>query len=194
MIDLNRNKITYIFPLMNYITRQQLIEISEEELHNIKSSEISKNNQEIVTKGNSLGIGLGFMISVSMRPIIKYMSLEVNFWLNISFVLMVIIPLLIIKVIDDKKKRQKLSISLNESRIKAFILPNNKYLLKNIFLNVFLCIMFPLFTLNPILNRKFSIISLIFIAFLFSIILFQNAMLYKQTKIEGRIGGIKWKK
>lgn len=139
------------------MTRQQLIEISEEELHNIKSSEISKNNQEIVTKGNSLGIGLGFMISVSMRPIIKYMSLEVNFWLNISFVLMVIIPLLIIKVIDDKKKRQKLSISLNESRIKAFILPNNKYLLKNIFLNVFLCIMFPLFTLNPILNDEFTI-------------------------------------
>ncbi|POA09034.1 hypothetical protein CD039_08615 [Staphylococcus argensis] len=82
LIDLNRNRLTYIFPLLNYNIRQNLNEISEEELRKIKSSTVNKKNKKVVIEYT--GMGLGFFISVLLRPVIKYMYFEVSFWLNIS--------------------------------------------------------------------------------------------------------------
>lgn len=124
---------------MNYITRQKLIEISEEELRKIKSSSANKSNKKVGI-GEYTGIGLGFFISVLLRPVIKYIYFEVSFWLNIFLVLMIIIPLIVLKEISDKRNKHKLSIRLGESRIKAFIWPNTKRLFKAIFTSLFLYI------------------------------------------------------
>ncbi|MGC7604692.1 DUF443 family protein [Staphylococcus epidermidis] len=43
IIDLNRNKLTYIFPLLNYFTRQVLIEIDKDTLGNIRTNHINEN-------------------------------------------------------------------------------------------------------------------------------------------------------
>ncbi|WP_319805876.1 DUF443 domain-containing protein [Staphylococcus epidermidis] len=42
MIDLNRNKLTYIFPLLNYLTRQVLIEIDKNEISKVKTESLKK--------------------------------------------------------------------------------------------------------------------------------------------------------
>lgn len=191
IIDLNRNKITYIFPLLNFITRHKLIEISEEELHNIKPSNESKNNKGKVAIGGYSGIG--FLISVFLRPYIKYMYFEMNIWWIIFFILLAIIPLLILKGRNDRNNRRKLSINLDTYSIKAFILPKTKDLLKSVFLNIVGYLLFIFCTLTPIMDGEFSFITFLFIILVFSFILFQNGLLYTQNKIEGKIGGIKWK-
>lgn len=50
---------------------------------------------------------------------------------------MIIIPLIVLKEISDKSNKNKLSIRLGESSIKAFIWPNVKHLFKAIFTNLF---------------------------------------------------------
>ncbi|MDU9352044.1 DUF443 family protein [Staphylococcus warneri] len=45
IIDLNRNKLTYIFPLLNYVTRQVLIEIDKDTLGNIRTNHINENKK-----------------------------------------------------------------------------------------------------------------------------------------------------
>ncbi|WP_145475045.1 DUF443 family protein [Staphylococcus pettenkoferi] len=191
IIDLNRNKLTYIFPLLNFITRHKLTEISEEELHSIKSSNVSNNNKGKVAIGGYTGIG--FLVSVFLRPYINYMYFDMNIWWIIFFILLAIIPLLILKGRNDRKNRRKMSINLDDYRIKAFILPNTKDLLKGVFLNIVGYLLFIFCTLDPIMYGEFSFITFLFIILVFSFILFQNALLYIQNKIEGRIGGIKWK-
>ncbi|MBO1996343.1 DUF443 family protein [Staphylococcus epidermidis] len=42
IIDLNRNKLTYIFPLLNYLTKQVLIEIDKNEISKIKTESMKK--------------------------------------------------------------------------------------------------------------------------------------------------------
>ncbi|MCT1831411.1 hypothetical protein PYL11_00735 [Staphylococcus epidermidis] len=42
MIDLNRNKLTYIFPLLNYLTKQVLIEIDKNEISKVKTESFKK--------------------------------------------------------------------------------------------------------------------------------------------------------
>lgn len=175
---------------MNYITRQKLIEISEEELRKIKSSSANKSNKKVGI-GEYTGIGLGFFISVLLRPVIKYIYFEVSFWLNIFLVLMIIIPLIVLKEISDKRNKQKLSIRLGESRIKAFIWPNTKRLFKAIFTSLFLYILLILFIIFHVSIGEFGIISFIFIPFILILIQFQNKYIYNRTKIEGKIGSIK---
>lgn len=116
-----------------------------------------------------------------------------NIWWIIFFILLAIIPLLILKGRNDRKNRRKMSINLDDYRIKAFILPNTKDLLKGVFLNIVGYLLFIFCTLDLIMYGEFSFITFLFIILVFSFILFQNALLYTQNKIEGRIGGIKWK-
>ncbi|MFW3602735.1 DUF443 family protein [Staphylococcus caprae] len=43
IIDLNQNKLTYIFPLLNYVTRKSLVEVKEKDLNDIRLTPISGN-------------------------------------------------------------------------------------------------------------------------------------------------------
>ncbi|WP_179211105.1 DUF443 family protein, partial [Staphylococcus epidermidis] len=42
IIDINRSKLTFIFPLLNYITKQLLIEIDENEINKVKIGNLTK--------------------------------------------------------------------------------------------------------------------------------------------------------
>ncbi|WP_287018464.1 DUF443 family protein, partial [Staphylococcus sp.] len=57
IINLNRNKIFYIFPLLNYITRQPLIKVDKNELKDIRTAYISKNEKNKRDSLNILGAG-----------------------------------------------------------------------------------------------------------------------------------------
>ncbi|WP_332871284.1 DUF443 family protein [Staphylococcus caledonicus] len=172
MIDLNQNKLTYIFPLLNYVTRKSLMEVHKEDLTYIKTIFISKEKEE---KRNSLinfAAGLSFLIAILTSFIFDSLNFITNIYINIFLLLLTIIPVCIFKYIVDKKKMVKLNIRLTEVQAHAYILPDIKYVFQNIF---------------------FYIIFVIGITMTLIFILFQNIFLCAQTEIDGKIGGIKWK-
>lgn len=104
---MNRNKLTYIFPLLNYFTRQALIEIDKDTLGNIRTNHLNKNKNNVL---GSVGTGIGVLFATLTKPILDYMNFTTNFLLNIILVLISIIPLIILKGIIDRKKKKKFEI------------------------------------------------------------------------------------
>ncbi|WP_082144687.1 DUF443 family protein [Staphylococcus pettenkoferi] len=193
IFDLNRNKLTYIIPIVNYVIRQQLIEISEDDLQKIKIFHINKDRRNKALANGRLGVAVGISIGFLARPFIKYIYFEVSLWLNILFILILFFSSLTIKTIVDNKKKHKMKNYMNDSMFKAFILPNTKVLLKIISFNIFLYTLFALCILDNITYGRVSVITILFIMSILLLIFFQNITLYNQTTIQGRIGGIKWK-
>ena len=105
IIDLNRNKLTYIFPLLNYFTRQVLVEIDKDTLDNIRTNHINENKNNAL---GSIGTGIGVLFATLTKPILDYMNFTTNLLLNIILVLISIIPLIILKEIIDRKKKKNL--------------------------------------------------------------------------------------
>ena len=46
IIDLNQNKLTYIFPLLNYVTRKSLVEVKEKTLMILQLSSLQKRKKK----------------------------------------------------------------------------------------------------------------------------------------------------
>lgn len=108
IINLNRNKLSFILPLINYITPHPLKEINERELKDIKTANISKEEKD---KNDSLigwTAGIGSLIGILTKSIGDYMDFSTNFILNLVIVLLVIVPLLIFKIVINKKMKRKL--------------------------------------------------------------------------------------
>ncbi|POA09092.1 hypothetical protein CD039_06730, partial [Staphylococcus argensis] len=91
IIDINRNKFTFIFPLLNYFSRQQLIEIDNEELRKINTSYISEEYKEKINTATSWGTGIGLFIVFLTRSVVDYMDFPTNVFLNVFFLLISII-------------------------------------------------------------------------------------------------------
>ncbi|MCI2802700.1 DUF443 family protein [Staphylococcus pettenkoferi] len=188
MIDLNRNKLTFLFPLLNYFTRQKLIEINEDELQNIEKSTLSK---ERVKKGEAfgrLGGRIGISLFIVAKPILDYLDIPTKHYMNIVFVLLTILFLFIIKVVVNRNRREKLGVNLNKYTYKCFILPDKRNLFKNISLNIFFTIFFIYITLGMIIDKNSRIIFTFLVIVTFAFILFQNGILYNYYKTEGMRG------
>ncbi|WP_411757035.1 DUF443 family protein [Staphylococcus epidermidis] len=135
IIDLNRNKLTYIFPLLNYLTKQVLIEIDKDTLGNIRKNHINENKNNVL---GSIGTGIGVLFGILSKPILDYMNFTTNLVLNIILVLIAIIPLITSKEIINRKKKKKLKIRMSKNKVSAFVWPNFKELFKNIIINIIL--------------------------------------------------------
>ncbi|WP_259677268.1 DUF443 family protein [Staphylococcus pasteuri] len=191
MIDLNRNKLTYIFPLLNYLTRQVLVEIDKDTLDNIRKNHINENKNNAL---GSIGTGIGVLFATLTKPILDYMNFTTNLLLNIMLVLISIIPLIILKEIIDRKKKKKFEIRMSKNKMSAFVWPNFKEFLKNIIINIILSFIIIALILGFIIQNQSNYIYILGIMLVLSFILFQNVLLYAQTEITGKIGRIKWKR
>ncbi|WP_367227108.1 DUF443 family protein [Staphylococcus warneri] len=187
IIDLNRNKLTYIFPLLNYFTRQVLVEIDKDTLDNIRTNHINENKNNAL---GSIGTGIGVLFATLTKPILDYMNFTTNLLLNIILVLTSIIPLIILKEIIDRKKK-KIEIRMSKNKMSAFVWPNFKEFLKNIIINIILSFIIIALILGFIIQNQSNYIYILGIMLLLSFILFQNVLLYAQTEITGKIGKIK---
>lgn len=187
IIDLNRNKLTYIFPLLNYFTRQVLVEIDKDSLDNIRTNHINENKNNAL---GSIGTGIGVLFATLTKPILDYMNFTTNLLLNIILVLTSIIPLIILKEIIDRKKK-KIEIRMSKNKMSAFVWPNFKEFLKNIIINIILSFIIIALVLGFIIQNQSNYIYILGIMLLLSFILFQNVLLYAQTEITGKIGKIK---
>lgn len=187
IIDLNRNKLTYIFPLLNYFTRQVLVEIDKDSLDNIRTNHINENKNNAL---GSIGTGIGVLFATLTKPILDYMNFTTNLLLNIILVLISIIPLIILKEIIDRKKK-KFEIRMSKNKMSAFVWPNFKEFLKNIIINIILSFIIIALVLGFIIQNQSNYIYMLGIMLLLSFILFQNVLLYAQTEITGKIGKIK---
>lgn len=191
IIDLNRNKLTYIFPLLNYLTRQVLVEIDKDTLDNIRTNHINENKNNAL---GSIGTGIGVLFATLTKPILDYMNFTTNLLLNIILVLISIIPLIILKEIIDRKKKKKFEIRMSKNKMSAFVWPNFKEFFKNIIINIILSFIIIALVLGFIIQNQSNYIYILGIMLVLSFILFQNVLLYAQTEITGKIGGIKWKR
>ncbi|MBM0846673.1 DUF443 family protein [Staphylococcus epidermidis] len=188
IIDLNRNKLTYILPLLNYLTKQILIEIDKDTLGNIRKNHINENNVL-----GSIGTGIGVLFGILSKPILDYMNFTTNLLLNIILVLIAIIPLITLKEIINRKKKKKLKIRMSKNKVSAFVWPNFKELFKNIIINIILSFIIIALVFGFIIQNQSNYIYILGIMLVLSFILFQNVLLYAQTEISGKIGKIKSK-
>lgn len=189
IIDLNRNKLTYIFPLLNYLTRQVLIEIDKNEISKVKIENLSKNNTKNAI--TSLSIGASVLIGYLVKPLGDYLDFPTTYTLNIILILIAIVPILLIKSVVDRNKKIKLQLYLKNDTFRAHVLPNNREVVKNILLNFIVTIIFVAMIYGFIFQKESNFIYLVAISLLLAIILFQNVLLYAQTEITGKIGKIK---
>lgn len=188
---MNRNKLTYIFPLLNYLTKQVLIEIDKNEISKVKTENLAKNNTKNAI--TSLSIGTSVLIGYLVKPLGDYLDFSTTYILNIILILIAIVPILLIKSVVDKNKKLKLQLYLKNDTFKAHVLPNNREVVKNILLNFIVTIIFVAIIYGFISQKESNFIYLVAMSLLLTIILFQNVLLYAQTEISGKIGKIKSK-
>ncbi|UIK49058.1 DUF443 family protein [Staphylococcus pettenkoferi] len=194
IIDINRNIITYVFPLFNYFNKQKLIKISEEEMYNIRRPYIIDKQKEKSSGILSACIATSLFIGFIGRPFIDYMDFKTNVVLNILLLVIILFPLIILKGVINLRNREKINISQDRYIGKALVLPNTKEMLKNILINTLLTLFVIAVSLGTIKLKESSIIYILVIMVAFSLILFQNRLLYNKTTIEGKISKIKLKK
>lgn len=191
IIDLNRNKLTYIFPLLNYLTKQVLIEIDKNEISKVKTDSLKKNKTKNAI--TSLSIGASVLIGYLVKSLGNYLDFSTTYTLNIILILIAIVPILLIKGVVNKNKKFKLQLYLKNDTFRAHVLPNNKEVVKNILLNFIVTFLFVAMICGFIFQKESNFIYLIAISLLLATILFQNVLLYAQTEISGKIGKVKSK-
>ncbi|MCF7580993.1 DUF443 family protein [Staphylococcus epidermidis] len=191
MIDLNRNKLTYIFPLLNYLMKQVLIEIDKNEISKVKTDSLKKNKTKNAI--TSLSIGASVLIGYLVKSLGNYLDFSTTYTLNIILILIAIVPILLIKGVVNKNKKFKLQLYLKNDTFRAHVLPNNKEVVKNILLNFIVTFLFVAMICGFIFQKESNFIYLIAISLLLATILFQNVLLYAQTEISGKIGKVKSK-
>ena len=118
VIDLNRNKLTYIFPLLNYLLPHRLMEISDDAYFSLTTVQ-----QSVESKVKNMMITL---IGIVILFIYYRANVVDNFFLKhypplIIIALMVLI--FIIKWLIDKRKRKRLNIEQIETEKRAYIFP-----------------------------------------------------------------------
>ncbi|MFW3564743.1 DUF443 family protein [Staphylococcus caprae] len=191
VIDLNRNKLTYLFPLLNYVTRQLLIKIDKEELESIKTSYINEDKRNKTNALGSIGTGIGLLFATLTKSLLDYMDFTTNSMVSLILVIIAIIPLIIVKRFVDKKKKEELGVKLNGDKLRAFVFPNVKEIIKNILINFVVSFVFIVLVLGVMIEKQSNIIYFLCMMMTLACILFQNVFLYAQTEITGKIAGIK---
>lgn len=188
VIDLNSNKLSYIFPLLNYFTPHKLIEVSLNDINNEKS--ITKNEDKFNEALLSLSVGITVILGVLLRPLFDYGNFPSSRIFNLLIILLTNFALILTKFIFDKRKRDVLALK-NRTNVKlAYILPNFKIVIKNTVLYLILSFLY-LMSLIAFYSMENSNIFFILTMIIFLLlILFQNIRLYGKIKIYGKISEI----
>ncbi|ARJ13279.1 DUF443 family protein [Staphylococcus lugdunensis] len=188
VIDLNRNKLTYIFPLLNYLLPHRLMEISDDAYFSLTTVQ-----QSVESKVKNMMITL---IGIVILFIYYRANVVDNFFLKhypplIIIALMVLI--FIIKWLIDKRKRKRLNIEQIETEKRAYIFPEIFTMVISIILYVIAVVSFVFLSFKifgsmgePRLNSNVLIIML-------AIILSFDQLLYSNSETSGKMSHIKVK-
>ncbi|ARB77083.1 MULTISPECIES: DUF443 family protein [Staphylococcus] len=188
VIDLNRNKLTYIFPLLNYLLPHRLMEISDDAYFSLTTVQ-----QSVESKVKNMMITL---IGIVILFIYYRANVVDNFFLKhypplIIIALMVLI--FIIKWLIDKRKRKRLNIEQIETEKRAYIFPEIFTMVISIILYVIAVVSFVFLSFKifgsmgePHLNSNVLIIML-------AIILSFDQLLYSNSETSGKMSHIKVK-
>lgn len=169
---------------MNYITKQLLIEIDENEINKVKIGNLTKDvKRDAIT---NLSIGLSVLIGVLTMPLIDYLNFSMIYTLKIILVLVAYIPLFAIKWKVNKNKGRKLQLYSKKGNCRAFVLPKNNVVIKNILLNLIVTFLVIVLTLGFVIEEQSNYIYIFGMMAILACILFQNVLLYAQTKIPGK--------
>lgn len=154
---------------------------------------MNKNEKKERDKLGFYCAGIGSFFGVLGRPFIDYMDFKTNVVLNILLLVIILFPLIILKGVINLRNREKININQDKYIGKALVLPNTKEMLKNILINTLLNLFVIAVSVGTIKLKESSIIYILVIMVAFSLILFQNRLLYNKTTIEGKISKIKLK-
>ncbi|ARJ18144.1 DUF443 family protein [Staphylococcus lugdunensis] len=188
IIDLNRNKLTYIFPLLNYVTRNPLIEVKEAELKQILTISSSKEKNDKRKALTTFASGLSILIAITTKSITDYLDFTTNIYINVILLILTILPMLAFKSMIDKNKKNKLKIRSTQIQAYAYILPSVKYIVQNISFYIVFLFLFIISLAGLLTLKHTNMIFVVGIIMTLMFILFQNVLLYAQTKIDGKLG------
>ncbi|SFX83766.1 tandem five-transmembrane protein [Staphylococcus hominis] len=103
--------------MLNYFTKQVLIEIDKNEISKVKTENLVKNSTRNVTI--SLIIGASVLIGYLVKPLGDYLDFSTTYTLNIILILIAIVPILLIKSVVYRNKKIKLQLYLKKDTFRT---------------------------------------------------------------------------
>lgn len=178
LIDLEENYFIYLFPMLNWILKKDLIEISSDKLKEIEYD--NKTNKEQSQNIRWISSGTGVLIALLMRPFMELLDVPSSIYINL--IIFMILAFSIISIRIYLRKKWDLQLKENVPRMNCKIRPTFKYMFVSIgayllflALSIF---MFPLIFLEKI-NILMCLCSLTFF-FFFSIM---NIITYDNEEV-----------
>lgn len=178
LIDLEENYFIYLLPMLNWILKKDLIEISSDKLKEIEYD--NKTNKEQSQNLRWISGGTGVLIALLMRPFIDLLDVPSSIFINLIIFIILVFSVISIRIY--LRKKWDLQLKENVHRMNCKIRPNFKYMFVSIgayllflVLSIF---MFPLIFLEKI-NILMCLCSLTFF-FFFSIM---NIIAYDNEEV-----------
>ncbi|MCG1103795.1 DUF443 family protein [Staphylococcus epidermidis] len=175
LMDLEENYFIYLFPMLNWILKKDLIEISSDKLKELEYD--NKTNKEQSQNIRWISSGTGVLIALLMRPFMELLDVPSSIYINL--IIFMILAFSIISIRIYLRKKWDLQLKENVPRMNCKIRPTFKYMFISIgayllflALSIF---MFPLIFLEKI-NILMCLCSLTFFFFfsLMNLITYDN--------------------
>ncbi|MGX0073999.1 putative membrane protein (TIGR01218 family) [Staphylococcus epidermidis] len=175
LIDLEANYFFYLFPMLNWILKKELIEITNDKLNEIEYD--NKTNKERSQNIRWISGGAGVLMALLMRPFMDLLDVPSNIYINIIIFIILVFSVISIRIY--LRKKWDLKLKENNPRMNCKMRPTFKYMivatgayLLFLALSIF---MFPLIFLEK-LNILMCLCSLTFFFFfsIMNIIAFDN--------------------
>lgn len=95
LIDLEVNYFFYLFPMLNWILKKDLIEITNDKLNEIEYD--NKTNKERSQNIRWISGGAGVLIALLMRPFMDLLDVPSNIYINIIIFIILVFSVISIK-------------------------------------------------------------------------------------------------
>ncbi|MCG1463268.1 DUF443 family protein [Staphylococcus epidermidis] len=140
LIDLEANYFFYLFPMLNWILKKELIEVSNDKLNEIEYD--NKTNKERSQNIRWLSGGAEVLIALLMRPFMDLLDVPSNIYINIIIFIILVFSVISIRIY--LRKKWDLKLKSNKTHIIKCIVRSK---LKHMFFVIGAYLMFLLFSL-----------------------------------------------
>lgn len=96
LIDLEANYFFYLFPMLNWILKKDLIEITNDKLNEIEYD--NKTNKERSQNISWISGGAGVLIALLMRPFMDLLDVPSNIYINIIIFIILVFSVISIRI------------------------------------------------------------------------------------------------
>ncbi len=101
LIDLEENYFIYLFPMLNWILKKDLIEISSDKLKEIEYD--NKTNKEQSQNLRWISGGTGVLIALLMRPFMDLLDVPSSIFINLIIFIILVFSVISIRIYLRKK-------------------------------------------------------------------------------------------